>query len=142
MKFYPLILCALKNYKQKPQQPPRAKLLNYFVWQMTSIRFLIYCDEIHVKSTLKSGLCGRRSDKVCSLQSFGTIRLLPKLGHLMKCHTEKRSVWRFYLNIRKPQRRRWCREQRSITAIFNPLLVENCKLFSCSSKPTHALLAS
>ena len=46
---------------------------------MTSIRFLIYCDEIHVKSTLKSGLCGRKSNKVCSLQSFGTIRLLPKL---------------------------------------------------------------
>ena len=46
---------------------------------MTSIRFLIYCDEIHVKSTLKSGLSGRRSDKVCLLQSFGTIRLLPKL---------------------------------------------------------------
>ena len=46
---------------------------------MTSIRFLIYCDEIHVKSTLKSGLCGRRSGKVRSLQSFGTIRLLPKL---------------------------------------------------------------
>ena len=45
---------------------------------MTSIRFLIYCDEIHVKSTLKSGLCGRRSDKVCLLQSFRTIRLLPK----------------------------------------------------------------
>ena len=45
---------------------------------MTSVRFLIYCDEIHVKSTLKSGLCGRRSDKVCLLQSFGTIRLLPK----------------------------------------------------------------
>ena len=45
---------------------------------MTSIRFLIYCDEIHVKSTLKSGLCGRRSDKGCLLQSFRTIRLLPK----------------------------------------------------------------
>ena len=45
---------------------------------MTSIRFLIYCDEIHVKSTLKSGSCGRRSDKVCLLQSFGMIRLLPK----------------------------------------------------------------
>ena len=45
---------------------------------MTSIRFLIYCDEIHVKSALKSGLCGRRSDKVCLLQSFGKIRLLPK----------------------------------------------------------------
>ena len=45
---------------------------------MTSIRFLIYCDKIHVKSTLKSGLCGRRRDKVCLLQSFGTIRLLPK----------------------------------------------------------------
>ena len=30
---------------------------------MTSIRFLIYCDEIHVKSTLKSGLCGMRSHK-------------------------------------------------------------------------------
>ena len=45
---------------------------------MTSIRFLIYCDEIHVKSTLKSGLCGRRGGKVCLLQSFGTIRLLPK----------------------------------------------------------------
>ena len=45
---------------------------------MTSVRFLIYCDEIHVKSTLKSGLCGRRSGKICSLQSFGTIRLLPK----------------------------------------------------------------
>ena len=45
---------------------------------MTSVRFLIYCDEIHVKSTLKSGLCGRRSDKGCLLQSFGTIRLLPK----------------------------------------------------------------
>ena len=45
---------------------------------MTSIRFLIYCDEIHVKSTLKSGLCGRRSDKVRPLLSFGTIRLLPK----------------------------------------------------------------
>ena len=45
---------------------------------MTSIRFLIYCDEIHVKSTLKSGLCGRRRDKVCLLLSFGTIRLLPK----------------------------------------------------------------
>ena len=45
---------------------------------MTSVRFLIYCDEIHVKSTLKSSSCGRRSGKVCSLQSFGTIRLLPK----------------------------------------------------------------
>ena len=45
---------------------------------MTSIRFLIYCDEIHVKSTLKSSLYGRRSGKVCLLQSFGTIRLLPK----------------------------------------------------------------
>ena len=45
---------------------------------MTSIRFLIYCDEIHVKSMLKSGLYGRRSGKGCSLQSFGTIRLLPK----------------------------------------------------------------
>ena len=45
---------------------------------MTSIRFLIYCDEIHVKSTLKSDLCGRRSGKVRSLQSFGMIRLLPK----------------------------------------------------------------
>ena len=45
---------------------------------MTSIRFLIYCDEIHVKSTLKSGLCGRRSGKVRPLLSFGTIRLLPK----------------------------------------------------------------
>lgn len=45
---------------------------------MTSIRFLIYCDEILVKSTLKSGLYERRSDKVCLLQSFGTIRLLPK----------------------------------------------------------------
>ena len=27
---------------------------------------------------LKSGLGGRRSGKVCSLQSFGMIRLLPK----------------------------------------------------------------
>ena len=45
---------------------------------MTSVRFLIYCDEIHVKSTLKSGLCGRRSGKVRPLLSFGTIRLLPK----------------------------------------------------------------
>ena len=45
---------------------------------MTSIRFLIYCDEIHVKSTLKSSLYGIRSGKVRSLQSFGTIRLLPK----------------------------------------------------------------
>ena len=45
---------------------------------MTSIRFLIYCDEIHVKSMLKSGLCGMRSGKVRSLQSFGTIRLPPK----------------------------------------------------------------
>ena len=45
---------------------------------MTSFRFLIYCDEIHVKSMLKSGLCGRRRDKVCLLQSFGTIRLLSK----------------------------------------------------------------
>ena len=27
---------------------------------------------------LKCGLCGRRSDKVCLLQSFGMIRLLPK----------------------------------------------------------------
>ena len=45
---------------------------------MTSIRFLIYCDEILVKSTLKSGLYERRSDKVCLLQSFGMIRLLPK----------------------------------------------------------------
>ena len=45
---------------------------------MTSIRFLIYCDEIHVKSTLKSGLCRMRSGKVRSLQSFGTIRLLSK----------------------------------------------------------------
>ena len=45
---------------------------------MTSIRFLIYCDEIHVKSTLKSGLCGRRSGKVRPLLSFGTISLLPK----------------------------------------------------------------
>ena len=45
---------------------------------MTSVRFLIYCDEIHVKSMLKSGLCGMRSGKVRSLQSFGTIRLLPK----------------------------------------------------------------
>jgi|GEM_PF-2530963 hypothetical protein len=27
---------------------------------------------------LKSGLGGRRSGKVCLLQSFGTIRLLPK----------------------------------------------------------------
>ena len=45
---------------------------------MTSVRFLIYCDEIHVKSMLKSGLYGRRSDKVYLLQSFGTIRLLPK----------------------------------------------------------------
>ena len=45
---------------------------------MTSVRFLIYCDEIHVKSMLKSGSCGKRSGKVRSLQSFGTIRLLPK----------------------------------------------------------------
>ena len=45
---------------------------------MTSIRFLIYCDEIHVKSTLKCDLYGMRSGKVCSLQSFGTIRLLSK----------------------------------------------------------------
>ena len=45
---------------------------------MTSVRFLIYCDEIHVKSTLKSSLCGIRSGKVCLLQSFRTIRLLPK----------------------------------------------------------------
>ena len=45
---------------------------------MTSVRFLIYCDEIHVKSTLKSGLSRRRRDKVCLLQSFRTIRLLPK----------------------------------------------------------------
>ena len=45
---------------------------------MTSIRFLIYCDEIHVKSTLKSSLCGIRSGKVCLLQSFRMIRLLPK----------------------------------------------------------------
>ena len=27
---------------------------------------------------LKSGLCGIRSGKVCLLQSFGTIRMLPK----------------------------------------------------------------
>ena len=46
---------------------------------MTSVRFLIYCDEIHVKSTLKNGLCGRRSKKVCSFQTFRTRRLLPKL---------------------------------------------------------------
>ena len=45
---------------------------------MTSVRFLIYCDEIHVKSTLQSGSCGGRSGKLCLLQSFGTIRLLPK----------------------------------------------------------------
>ena len=142
MKFYPIIPCSLKNYKQKPQQPPRAKLLNYFVWQMTSIRFLIYCDEIHVKSTLKCDLYGRRSGKVRQLQSFGTKGYCLNLGYLMKCHTEKRSVRRIYLNIRNPQRHRWYREQRNITAIFNPLLVGNCKLFSYSSKPIHALLAS
>ena len=88
---------------------------------MTSIRFLIYCDEIHVKSTLKSGLCGRRSDKGCSLQSFGTIRLLPK--------------FRIFEEMSH-------RETEGTEVLLNPLLVENCKLFSCSSKPTHALLAS
>ena len=88
---------------------------------MTSIRFLIYCDEIHVKSTLKSGLCGRRSDKVCLLQSFGTIRLLPKFRTFDEMSH---------------------RETEGMEVLFNPLLVENCKLFSYGSKPTHALLAS
>ena len=88
---------------------------------MTSIRFLIYCDEIHVKSTLKSGSCGKRSGKVRSLQSFGTIRLLPK--------------FRTFEEISH-------RETECTEVLFNPLLVENCKLFSYGSKPTHALLAS
>ena len=88
---------------------------------MTSVRFLIYCDEIHVKSALKSGLCGRRSEKVRPLQSFGTIRLLPK----------------FRTSDEMSHRETECME-----VLFNPLLVENCKLFSYSSKPTHALLAS
>ena len=88
---------------------------------MTSIRFLIYYDEIHVKSTLKCDLYGMRSGKVCSLQSFGTIRLLPKF----KTFDEMSH-----------------RETEGTEVLFNPLLVENCKLFSCSSKPIHALLAS
>ena len=62
-----------------------------------------------------------RSGKVRSLLSFGTIRLLPKFRTFDEMSH---------------------RETEGTEDLFNPLLVENCKLFSCSSKPTHALLAS
>ena len=62
-----------------------------------------------------------RSGKVRSLQSFGTIRLLPKFRT-----SDEMSH----------------RETEGTEVLFNPLVVENCKLFSYSSKTTHALLAS
>ncbi len=62
-----------------------------------------------------------RSGKVRSLLSFGTIRLLPKFRTFDEMSH---------------------RETEGTEDLFNPLLVENCKLFSCSSKPIHALLAS